>query len=110
MQSLPLEIVDRIVYFLPGGPDGELPLQPGRRPQIAPYAAISTRFLEAVQRRVWRRLQITNEDLDDCARYLRGRRLAHLQQLYFTIILPPIDQQPSRTPLPPFERGPTPRR
>ncbi|KAK7955321.1 hypothetical protein PG988_016015 [Apiospora saccharicola] len=104
MQSLPIEVVDRIVWFLPGGPDGELPLQPGRRPQIAPYAAISTRFLEAVQRRVWRRLQITNEDLDDCARYLRGRRLVHLQQLYFTIILPPIDQQPRRTP-PPFERA-----
>ncbi|KAK8040918.1 hypothetical protein PG994_013925 [Apiospora phragmitis] len=90
MQNLPLEIVDRIVYSLPGAPIYEWP--PQRPPPLAPYATISTYFLEAVQRRTWRSLQINNEDPDQCARYLRGHRLSYLRQLSFAISLPAIDE------------------
>ncbi|KAK8062941.1 hypothetical protein PG997_015038 [Apiospora hydei] len=93
MQNLPLEVVDSIVHFLHAEPVGDVdwPLRPS---PLAPYASISTPFLEAVQRRTWRSLKVNSqEDLDRCARYLLcGRRLSYLRQLSFSISLPAIDK------------------
>ncbi|KAK7910587.1 hypothetical protein PG985_013068 [Apiospora marii] len=104
MQRLPLEVVNRIVSFLPGGRDSQNLPALRRPPAITPYATISAHFLDAVERRTWRRLHITNDDLEHCAQYLRGCRLAHLQELYFAVFLPPIDKLPPERHERPTER------
>ncbi|KAK7994150.1 glycoside hydrolase family 3 protein [Apiospora arundinis] len=90
MQHLPLEIVDRIVHFLAGGSDAGRITRGGRQ-RIAPYALISSQFLEAVQRRVWRSLFITNYHLAECARYLQGRRPGCLRKLKYCINLSVVE-------------------
>ncbi|KAK8104775.1 uncharacterized protein PG998_011808 [Apiospora kogelbergensis] len=85
MQNLPLEIIDNIVEFLPTKEDATEQLL---EPRLAPYTTISTHFLEAVQRRLWRRLFLFNDDLDYCASFLlHRRRLSHLRELTLHIIV-----------------------
>ncbi|KAK8063094.1 hypothetical protein PG997_015191 [Apiospora hydei] len=105
MRDLPLEIIDRIVHFLPGGQDERRKGTPeDGRPRLAPYAAISPQFLEAVQRRVWRSLYVSTCLLDDCAQHLQGRRPGWLRSLTFRFDLPDVEtaklgwyEQPAET-------------
>lgn len=70
---------------------------------LAPYATLSPQFLEAVQRRVWRSLDISNYHLEECARHLsQGRRCPGcLRKLTFRVDLAVVEtrhfEQPVET-------------
>ncbi|KAK7998898.1 hypothetical protein PG991_014573 [Apiospora marii] len=96
MQALPLEVVDRIVHFLAGGQVDALrkrtPEEAGGWSCLAPYAALSPQFLESVERRVWRSLDISSDHLEECAHRLsQGRRRpGYLKELRFRVDLPAV--------------------
>lgn len=91
MQNLPLEFIDDIVEFLSTKEDATEQLL---EPRLAPYSTISTHFLEAVQRCLWRRLFLFSDDLDYCASLLlRRRRLSHLRLLTLYIIVDETEEK-----------------
>ncbi|KAI1505941.1 hypothetical protein F5X99DRAFT_175792 [Biscogniauxia marginata] len=77
MDNLPQEIVSIIVSFLP-------------TPGLSPFATLSTKWQEAVERRTFSRLAISSEDeeMQNFARTVTPTRRAHLRTLTFTVVVP----------------------
>lgn len=91
MNRLPQEIIDRIVYFLPGGPDAERVRYPEIQPTRAQYASISSKFRAAIERNTFCDLRIKSDELETFAQYLKPCRQGFLRTLLYTILLPAID-------------------
>lgn len=91
MNRLPQEVIDRIVFFLPGGPDAERVHYPEIQPTRAQYATISSKFHAAIERSTFNSLSIKNDELETFARYLKPSRQSLLRNLLYTILLPAID-------------------
>lgn len=68
MNKLPQEIIDHIVFFLPGGPDAEW--TPQKKASRAQYDIISNKSHVAIERGALRRLRITSEELETFAQTL----------------------------------------
>ncbi|KAK9424619.1 hypothetical protein SUNI508_03495 [Seiridium unicorne] len=89
MNKLPQEIIDRIVSFLPGGPDAGWTSE--KQPSRAPYACVSNRFRYAVERGSFRSLRISSGELQDLVLKLPPRGRSFLRELFFSIELSQVD-------------------
>ncbi|KFX90624.1 hypothetical protein O988_08107 [Pseudogymnoascus sp. VKM F-3808] len=89
MNTLPQEIIDRIVFFLPQGWSGEYPNS--KKNCVARYAVISSKFRVAIERFTFRRIEIQNDELETFAQTLTSGRRSFLRSLVYCITLPPID-------------------
>ncbi|OBT90190.1 hypothetical protein VE02_00967 [Pseudogymnoascus sp. 03VT05] len=90
MDELPQEIIERIVLFLPGGLSAEWSVELKDHP-IAQYAVISTKFRMAIERSMFKRLRINNDELEVFAQMLTPSRRGFLRFLDYSIVLPSID-------------------
>ncbi|OBT67366.1 hypothetical protein VE03_03038 [Pseudogymnoascus sp. 23342-1-I1] len=100
MNRLPQETIDRVAFFLPGGPDAERVHYPEIQPTRAQYATISNKFHAAIERSTFNSLRIKSDELETFARYLIPSRQGFLRYLGYTILLPAIDSALSKR----FER------
>ncbi|KFZ17031.1 hypothetical protein V502_04791 [Pseudogymnoascus sp. VKM F-4520 (FW-2644)] len=91
MNRLPQEIIDCIVFFLPGGPDAERVHYPEIQPTRAQYATISSKFHAAIERSTFNSLRIKSDELETFAQYLKPCRQGFLRILVYNILLPPIN-------------------
>ena len=87
MNRLPQEIIDCIVFFLPGGPDAERVHYPEIQPTRAQYATISSNFHAAIERSTFNSLRITSDELETFAQYLKPCRQGFLRILAYNILL-----------------------
>lgn len=92
MDKLPQEVIDRIVFYLPGRPTFiSTPRPPSPLPQ---FATISTKFQAAVERRTFRSLSIKSDEteLQVFQASLSPPRRANLRQLDYSVVLPSYDE------------------
>ncbi|KFY92621.1 hypothetical protein V500_04118 [Pseudogymnoascus sp. VKM F-4518 (FW-2643)] len=91
MNNLPQEIIERIVSFLPGGSSAEWSVEDENHP-TSQYAVISNKFCAAIERSMFKRLRINNEELETFAQVLTPSRRGFLRFLSYSIVLPPVDE------------------
>lgn len=56
------------------------------------YAVISNKFCAAIERSMFKRLRINNEELETFAQVLTPSRRGFLRFLSYSIVLPPVDE------------------
>lgn len=96
MDKLPLEVIERIVAFLPDRPTGLFLFGP-RPPNILPQlATVSASFRDVIERRTFRSLSISSDAADLCffetALRRHQPRRAYLTQVSYRVVLPLYDK------------------
>ncbi|KAK7921552.1 hypothetical protein PG985_009574 [Apiospora marii] len=85
MDRLPIEVIDLIASFLPQ--DSWLP----SKRHAARYAAISSRWQQAVEPRTFEKIDLDSTQLDALACVLTPRRCRYAKRIYFTVVIPHND-------------------
>lgn len=100
MDRLPPELHDRIISFAVASPRraGFAPPQPAgsNTHRLSPLSTLSRWWQTSVERRAFRNLSITNDDLDDLDRIVTPWRRHYVRELHLTVKFPDYDDKLSR--------------